>query len=184
MSLITPGTNQWFKVLRNHFFFLVKAPKTSQHKQDRSPCFSPSHHRIINASGFRTSVLIRKMAPAATLTISSNGLMQSPSSRLQRTPNEEKHSKATDTLRPGLWYPMAGAWGFTPTAFPLTSSLHRGEGQTKQGEETQRLPERTSGDNLDKRPSLLPQAWKQPTKTFCFSHLSPPYPNTSYFISG
>jgi hypothetical protein len=48
----------------------VQAPETSLNI-NKSTVSLVAHHLIINSSGFRISVLIRKIAPAAALTINS-----------------------------------------------------------------------------------------------------------------
>lgn len=69
-SLINPGSTK-FSLMFTEIFFFLKAPKTSLNINKSSIRVSPfPYHLIINSSSYRISVLIREMAPVATLTIS------------------------------------------------------------------------------------------------------------------
>lgn len=139
-SLINPGTNQLDLMFREtvFFFFLAKAPKTSLNITKCNVRVSPfPYHLIINSSGFRISVLIRELAPAAAL----NNQLNAKTASCNHPPQihggllmKESIWKATRTLRPSSQCPMAGARGLVPLVFSLASNLNLGSGEAKQGE--------------------------------------------------
>lgn len=74
----------------------MKAPKTSLNMNESSVRVTPlPYHFIINSFGFRISVLIREMAPAAALTINSTPRWPHAMTLLKSTDdsNEENHSE-------------------------------------------------------------------------------------------
>lgn len=165
----------------------MKAPKTSLNITKSSARVSPFPcHLIINSSGFRISVLIRELAPAAALTISS--MLKRPHAITLLKSIQASWWRKAFRRQHIHWDPVPSVWclmlrGSYPLPSPYHPVLILGKVRPSREKEPQRDFQRGSEEEAysTAKPGH-PRTECSPPTHFVFSHLPPPFPVCSLLL--